>query len=104
MAQIIRKHNKSIINPKRTAERNVIAPSAEIALPAVSFTNPSLRPQTMKKSSTWNCLRAHGNKETTNTNTHSTTESKKTALPYQSSSGQLKTETTMRHPRYHGQS
>ena len=56
MAQIIRKHNKSIINPKRvpaTAERNVIAPSAKIALPAVSFTKPSPRPQTMKKRSTW---------------------------------------------------
>ena len=50
------------------------------------------------------CMRAHGNKEATNTNTHSTTENKNTALPYQSSSGQLKTKTTTRHPRYHGQS
>ena len=44
---------REYLRPHATAERNVIAPSAEIALPAVSFTKPSPRPQTMKKRSTW---------------------------------------------------
>ena len=59
MAQIIRNTTKAsstqreYLRPHATAERNVIAPSAEIALPAVPFTKPSPRPQTMKKRSTW---------------------------------------------------
>ena len=44
---------REYLRPHATAEGNVIAPSAEIALPAVSFTKPSPRPQTMKKRSTW---------------------------------------------------